>query len=149
MNGPMDQVLLVLTLPLLSRSYSSTGTNDPQLEDLCKRGEVALQKANIRPLDQIVLDDANWNGTFEALCALIKAEKIDPTTVDDALLLFVLKVGRSRSFQCRVPVQNFDGTTIYCEHQVQRKDRILRHVKDNHLSYRPFLCGGKCGKVSW
>lgn len=109
---------------------------------------MALQKANIKPLDPIVLHDANWKGTFEALCALIASENIDPPAVDDEIVSFVLKIGR-RNFQCRVPVQNFDGTPIYCEHQVQRKDRILRHVKDTHLHYRPFVCGGKCGKVVW
>lgn len=131
-----------------SCSYTSAETNDAQLEDLCKRGEVALQKANIKPLDIIVLHDANWKGAFEALSDLIAAEEIDPPAVDDELELFVLNI-KKRTFQCRVPVQNFDGTLIYCEHQVQRKDRILRHVKDTHLNYRPFVCGGQCRNVAW
>jgi hypothetical protein len=65
MNDPMDQVLLVLTFPLLSPSCTSPETNDPQLEDLCNRGEVALQRANIKPLDPIVLHDANWKGPLK------------------------------------------------------------------------------------
>ena len=129
-------------------SYTSAETNDAQLEDLCKRGEVALQNANMKPLDPIVLHDASWKGVFEALTALIGAEKIDPPAIDDELELFVLKIGK-RSFQCRVPVTDSDGALIYCEHQVMRKDRILRHVKDVHLLYRPFVCGGKCGDVVW
>ena len=133
---------------LQSRSYTSPETNDPQLEDLCKRGDVASQNANMKPLDSIVLHDANWKGTLEALRALIAAEKIDPPVVDDQFVPFVLKIGK-RSFQCKVPVPNFDGTPIYCEHQAQRKDRILRHVKDTHIHYRPFVCGGKCGNVVW
>ena len=132
----------------LISSHTSPETNDSQLEDLCKRGEVALQKAKIKPLDPIVLHDANWKGAFEALWALITAEKIDPAAVDCELMQFVLKIG-GRAFQCRVPVQNFDSTPIYCGHQVQRKDRILRHVKDTHLDYRPFVCRGRCGKVVW
>jgi len=123
-------------------------TNDPQLEDLCKRGELASQKANIKPLDPIVLHDANWQGAFEALCVLIAADKIKSGAVDDELMSFVSRIGR-RSFQCRVPVRNFDGTPIYCEHQVQRKERILRHVKDTHLNYRPFVCGGQCRNSDW
>src|SRR5258706_4532356 len=98
---------------LQSRSYTSPETNDPQLEDLCKRGEVALQNANMKPLDPIVLHDANWKGAFEALRALIAAEKIDPSAVDDELVSFVLKIGK-RSFQCKVSVQNFDVIPIYC-----------------------------------
>jgi hypothetical protein len=123
-------------------------TNDPQLEDLCIRGELILQKANMEPLDPIVLHNANWQGVFEALCTLIAADQIDRNAVDDELSSFVLKVG-GRHFRCEVPVQNFDGTPIYCKHQVQRKDRILRHVKDNHLHYRPFVCKGKCGTKDW
>ena len=146
MNDLMSQVLRGAGLQ--SHSYISAETNDAQLEDLCKRGEVALQKANMKPLDIMVLHDANWKGASEALSDLIAAEKIGPPAVDDELEPFVSKIGK-RIFQCIVPVQNFDGTLIYCEHQVQRKDRILRHVKDIHLHYRPYVCGGKCGKVAW
>ena len=146
----MDITHLVLTL-LLSRCYHTSVTNsDPQLEALCKLGELVLQKASMKPLDSIVLDAANWQGTFEALSALIAANEIDTTAVDEELLSFVLKIdGSTRFFQCRVPLRNFDGTLVYCAHQVQRRDRILRHVKDMHLHYRPFVCGERCGRAGW
>ena len=104
----------------------------------------------MKPLGLIVLDAANWQGTFEALCTLIAADKMETTAVSEELLSFVLKIDEStRIFQCRVPLRNFDGTLVYCAHQVQRKDRILRHIKDVHLHYRPFVCGGRCGKAAW
>ena len=125
-------------------------TNNPQLEFPRAQGQLALQLASLKPLDDIVLRATEWQRVFEELCALIAIGKIDATGVDHVLSSFIMKVeGTLRTFQCGVPLQKFDGGPFYCTHQVQRKDRILRHIKNTHLDYRPFVCGGKCKVPGW
>jgi hypothetical protein len=57
-------------------------------------------------------------------------------------------VGRSerpdRKYHCRVPVE--DGL---CDKDNSKKDRMLAHIRKEHLHFRPLLCGGECGLIGW
>ena len=124
--------------------------DNEQLEGLCLSGTQAIVTANIAELPLATWDMVRWDNSREVLTAKIVAGEADPHSVDNDLQSFVLKVeGTSRDFRCMVPIYDSQGTLVHCGHQVQRRDRILRHVKDNHLNYRPFICGGKCGSRDW
>jgi hypothetical protein len=120
------------------------------LQDICLSGAQAMETAKIDPLPQATWDRVRWKNTEEILTTKIAAGEADPNSVDNNLQSFILKVdGTLRYFRCMVPIDNAQGTLVHCGYQVQRRDRILRHVKDTHLYYRPFVCGGKCGYRDW
>ena len=97
-----------------------------------------------------IWDMVRWENAEEVLTAKIIAGNADSHSIDQDLQSFVLKVeGTARDFRCMVPMYDPQGLLVHCEHQVQRRDRILRHVKDVHLHYRPYACGGKCGIRDW
>lgn len=123
---------------------------DNQLEELCDSGMHAIRTANIVPLPAAIWDMVRWENAREVLSSKIVAGEADSHSVDNDLQSFISKVeGTSRSYQCMVPIRDPQGGLVHCGHQVQRKDRILRHVKDNHLHYRPYVCGGRCGTGDW
>jgi len=108
--------------------------NDEQLEELCLSVTQAMETANIRLLAPTTWDMVRWENAKEVLTARIVAGKADSHSVDNDLLSFIAKVeGTSRDFQCMVPIYNHKGALVHCRRKVQRRDRILRHVKDNHL----------------
>lgn len=47
-------------------------------------------------------------------------------------------------YHCRVPVE--DGG---CGKGNIKKDRMLAHIRKEHLQFRPLACGGQCGLVGW
>lgn len=54
-------------------------------------------------------------------------------------------VGRSeRKYYCQVPV----GGRL-CDRENTKKDRILAHIRNEHLHFRPLACGGQCGFSGW
>ena len=124
--------------------------SDNQLDDLCLSGAQAMETANMTPLPSPTWDKAKWDNAIAVIHEKIVAGEADPHAIDNDLQPFISKVeGITRGFQCNVPIYNHQGELVYCGHQVQRRDRILRHVKDNHLSYRPFVCEGRCGTLNW
>lgn len=140
--------MLTPFIPLHSppRGPNSAMSNE-QLEGL---GTQAMATANITPLPPATWDMVRWENAEEVLTEKIAAGKADSHSIDNDLQSFVLKVdGTAREFRCMVPMYDPQGLLVHCGHQVQRRDRILRHVKDVHLHYRPYGCGGKCGIRDW
>jgi hypothetical protein len=91
-----------------------------------------------------------WESAKEVLLTKIGTGEADLHSVNKDLQSFILRIeGTTRDFQCMVPIHDSKGDVVFCGHQIQRKDRILRHVKDIHLHYRPFVCEGKCGDADW
>lgn len=124
--------------------------NDRQFEDLCRSGMQAMSTANIPLLPAATWDMVRWENAKEVLTSKIVSREADSHSVDNDLQSFISKVeGTSRDFQCMVPIYNSEGSLVHCGHRIQRKDRILRHIKDSHLNYRPFVCGGRCGTDYW
>lgn len=120
------------------------------LDDVCRSGMRVVRTANITPLHPATWDRAMWEDANEALSNKIATGEADSDFVDDELQSFILRVeGTSRGYRCMVPIYDAQGRLVYCGHQVQRKDRILRHVRDTHLHYRPFVCEGRCGTSYW
>ena len=123
---------------------------DQQLEELCNSGVHAMETANIAPLPAATWDMVRWENAKEILSSRIVAGETDSHSVDNDLQSFISKdEGPSRYYQCMVPIYDSQGGLVHCGHQVQRKDRILRHVRDTHLHYRPYACGGRCGTGDW
>lgn len=121
--------------------------NEEQLEEL---GADAMRTANLTPLPAATWDMVKWENAKGILSTKIAAGEADTQSVDKDLQPFTSKVdGTTRKFQCMVPILDSQGKLVYCGHMVERKDRILRHVRDRHLDYRPFVCGGRCGVVDW
>ena len=124
--------------------------NDNQLEDLYLSSTQAMETANMMPLPSPTWDEARWNNAKAVISGKFVAGETDPHTIDDDLQPFISRVeGTSRAFQCNVPIYNPQGELVYCGHQVQWRDHILCHVKDNHLSYCLFVCEGRCGTLNW
>lgn len=120
------------------------------LEDVCHSGMRVVRTANITPLPKATWDKAMWDDVKEVLTNKIATGEADSEFVDNELESFVLRVeGTSRGYQCIVPIYDAQGNPVHCGHQIQRRDRILRHVRDLHLHYRPFVCGGRCGTGDW
>ena len=116
--------------------------NDQQFEDLCRSG--------LTPLPAATWDMVRWENARVVLSSKIAAGEADSNSVDNDLQSFISRVeGTTRGYQCMVPIYDSQNGLVHCSHQIQRKDRILCHVKDKHLHYRAFLCGGKCGRVDW
>jgi hypothetical protein len=115
---------------------------DRQFED--------LRRSGITPLPAATWDMVRWENAREVHYSKIVAGDADSHSVDNDLQSFISRVeGTARDYQCMVPIHDSHGRLVHCGHQIQRKDRILRHVKDNHLNYRPFVCGGRCGSDAW
>lgn len=45
---------------------------------------------------------------------------------------------------CRVPTQG-----KYCEYKSSKKERLLHHIRKDHLGFLPFVCGGGCLSQTW
>jgi hypothetical protein len=136
--------------PLRNYSYHPTITMNEQLEELCRPAMGAMSIANIGPLPAATWDMVRWENAREVHSSKIAAGAADPHSVDNDLQSFISMVeGTARGYQCMVPIHGSQGGPVYCGYQIQRKDRILRHVKGTHLNYRPFVCGGRCGSNAW
>lgn len=64
------------------------------------------------------------------------------STGESPLMAFVDRV--ERTFHCRVPVEGG-----LCDRGNTKKDRILSHIRKDHLCFRPLACGGQCGFDGW
>ena len=51
---------------------------------------------------------------------------------------------RPDAFYCKVPTP-----TGRCRVYNAKRDRILSHVRKDHLNFRPFRCNGLCGTPDW
>jgi len=71
-------------------------------------------------------------------------DTIEPldSTGESPLMAFVDR--SERKYYCRVPVEGG-----LCDKENVKKDRILAHIRNDHLHFRPLACGGQCGFVSW
>jgi len=104
--------------------------------------EAALQSLSglaVQPLDSEL-----WGRTISWADLQQKAAHLDSKAVDDRLKDFFEKL--DGKFYCKIPT-NENGKD-YCSAVLGRENRILSHARD-HLDYRPFKCGGKCGKRGW
>jgi hypothetical protein len=81
---------------------------------------------------------------LQALAATWHSGAIEPldSTGESPLMAFVSR--SERKYYCRVPV----GSRL-CGKENPKKDRILAHIRNEHLHFRPLACGGQCGFGGW
>ena len=56
----------------------------------------------------------------------------------------VLMSRRATKFYCRPPSSNG-----FCKYSSANTERVLHHIRKDHLSYLPFVCGGRCASQAW
>jgi hypothetical protein len=81
---------------------------------------------------------------LKTLAATWPRGTIEPpdSTGESPLMEFV---NRSEcKYHCLVPVEGG-----LCDREHIRKDRILPHIRNEHLHFRPFACGGRCDLDDW
>ena len=76
-------------------------------------------------------------------------EDWDPNTLEPMMVggispLLAFMERREGGFYCMVPVE-----TGMCNYRNAKKGRMLSHIRKDHLSFRPFPCGGQCGTQGW
>jgi hypothetical protein len=86
---------------------------------------------------------SRWTA-LQALAVTWPPGTIEPhdSTGESPLMTFVDR--SERKYHCRVPVG--DGL---CDRENTKKDRILAHIRNEHLRFRPLACGGQCGFTGW
>ena len=68
----------------------------------------------------------------------------EPLRRDGESVLMNFTLRGDKGIYCRVPTQN--GC---CEYLNGKKERLLHHIRKDHLHFFPFVCGGGCGSQSW
>ena len=81
---------------------------------------------------------------LQALAVTWPSDTIEPldSTGESPLMAFVDR--SERKYHCRVPVEG-----RLCNKENLKKDRILSHIRNEHLQFRPLACGGHCGFGGW
>jgi hypothetical protein len=95
------------------------------------------------------LDSRLWDRTWEWTRLQDDVLSINPgdeKLIEERLLEFFEQEGDR--FYCRLPINDSETGQTYCNHSLGRKNRILGHLR-MHLNFRPFICGGDCGKHEW
>jgi hypothetical protein len=71
----------------------------------------------------------------------LAANKPEPQYMGKSILIgFLHRDALSSPLSC-----SFDG----CEKTFNRQDRAVAHIRRQHLKYKPYACGGACGKPKW
>jgi hypothetical protein len=87
---------------------------------------------------------ARWDETYAAAVQWSVSGTIEPNDQNGQSVLMEWVERRPDAFYCKVPT-----TSGRCQVYNAKKDRILSHVRKDHLNFRPFLCRGVCGTPHW
>ena len=68
----------------------------------------------------------------------------EPIRRDGESILMNFTLRGDNTIYCRVPAQNG-----HCNHKNEKKERMLHHMRKDHLSFFPFPCGGGCRSPTW
>ncbi|SRR5258706_1614662 len=82
--------------------------------------------------------------SLQALSVTWPPGTIEPldSTGESPLMAFVDRL--EGKYCCRVPVEG-----SLCGKENLKKDRMLSHIRNKHLHFRPLACGGHCGFGGW
>lgn len=90
-------------------------------------------------------DDATlWEQTRAAAMQWTALGTVEPNDQNGQSVLMEWVERRPDAFYCKVPTPK--GR---CRTYNAKKDRILSHVRKDHLNFRPFRCRGVCGTPHW
>jgi hypothetical protein len=85
-----------------------------------------------------------WDQTRAAALQWTAMGTVEPKGPNGQSVLMDWIDRRPDAFYCKVPTPN--GR---CRVYNAKKDRILSHVRKDHLNFRPFRCRGVCGTPHW
>jgi len=68
----------------------------------------------------------------------------EPVGPDGGSTLMDFTLRRDNKTYCRFPTQNG-----YCNCPNVKKERLLHHIRNEHLRFFPFVCGGMCRSQTW
>ena len=85
-----------------------------------------------------------WEQTRAAALEWSALRTVEPKDQNGHSVLMEWVDRRNNIFYCKVPTPN--GR---CRVYNAKKDRILSHVRKDHLNFRPFCCYGVCGTPDW
>jgi hypothetical protein len=99
----------------------------------------------VKPLPSDLWEDTTEWDRLKCAC---QAGSADHDTTESLLHRWFIRLPQPNNdrFECRVPVN--DNKKAYCGASMQKKWRILSHIR-LHLQYRPYICGGQCGETGW
>jgi hypothetical protein len=87
---------------------------------------------------------ALWDQTLADALQWIWMGIVEPKDPHGQSVLMDWVERRPDAFYCKVPTPN--GR---CKVYNTKKDRLLSHVRKDHLNFRPFRCWGACGIQHW
>ena len=85
-----------------------------------------------------------WSQTCAAAAQWSALGIVEPNDQSGQSVLMEWVDRQADAFYCKVPTLN--GR---CRVYNSKKDRILSHVRKDHLNFRPFRCRGLCGTTHW
>jgi len=91
-----------------------------------------------------VTPTALWEQTRAAALQWSALGTVEPKDQKGQSVLMEWVERRINTFHCKVPTPN--GR---CRIYNAKKDRILSHLRKDHLNFRPFCCRGVCGTPHW
>ena len=68
----------------------------------------------------------------------------EPIRPDGTSILMDFTLQRDNKIYCHVPVQGG-----YCNYGSIKTERLLHHIRKDHLIFLPFVCGGSCSSQTW
>jgi hypothetical protein len=68
----------------------------------------------------------------------------EPVRGDGHSILMNFAARGDRAIYCCVPMSH-----EFCGYSSEKKERLLHHIRKEHLNFLPFPCGGECGSQTW
>jgi hypothetical protein len=87
---------------------------------------------------------ALWDQTCASVAQWTALDVVEPNDSSGQSVFMEWVERRPDAFYCKVPTPS--GR---CKIHNSKKDRILAHVRKDHLNFRPFCCRGVCGTPHW
>ena len=100
--------------------------------------------AGASPTTKSATPTALWDQACAAAAQWSALGIAEPNDQNGQSVLMEWVERRTDAFYCKVPTP--DGR---CKVYNAKKDRILSHVRKDHLNFRPFLCRATCGTPHW
>jgi hypothetical protein len=68
----------------------------------------------------------------------------EPVRHDGQSILMNFTMRGDKKIICRVPTESG-----YCDYPNVKKERLLHHMRKEHLNFLPFVCDGSCRSQTW
>jgi len=132
---------LTLGAPIMAQAQASHSPAHPNQGHLSSTSQMPF---NIPGASTTTENAARWDQTCAAAAQWTALGIVEPKDQNRESVLMEWVRRDSGVFYCNVPTS--DG---HCRVSNAKKDRILSHVRKDHLNFRPFHCHGVCGNPEW